>query len=119
MPKVVYYIENDDETLSHYGRLGMKWGQHIFDDGAVASRVRMARYALATEHIPKGVSRSVPKVTYAQRASVRRHDYLYSKPNIDRGKAFVASADLSSLLDNHALEWRVQAARRAMQRSGW
>jgi len=33
MPKVVYYVENDENnTLSHYGRLGMKWGQHIFTD---------------------------------------------------------------------------------------
>ena len=33
MPKLTYFVENGEaNTLSHYGRLGMKWGQHIFGD---------------------------------------------------------------------------------------
>ena len=33
MPKIIYFDENSkDASLSHYGRLGMKWGQHIFKD---------------------------------------------------------------------------------------
>lgn len=40
MPKVVYYVENEESnTLTHYGRLGMKWGQHIFGRDAVGHNV--------------------------------------------------------------------------------
>lgn len=35
MPKLTYFVENGENTLSHYGRLGMKWGQHIFTDSDI------------------------------------------------------------------------------------
>lgn len=47
MPKLTYFVENGEaNTLSHYGRLGMKWGQHIFGRDKMGARVtkRLGRY---------------------------------------------------------------------------
>lgn len=48
MPELVHM---DEDTLTHYGRLGMKWGQHIFGDNdlhkyASSRRARKATRAL-------------------------------------------------------------------------
>lgn len=104
MPELVHM---DEDTLTHYGRLGMKWGQHIFGEAP--------RYSLAKNYIPKG-SRSVAvsSLTLAQRAAINRHDYLQ---NIDIGKKFVQNADLSSLASG-ALEMRIRMARHAGY-GGW
>lgn len=47
MPKLTYFVENGEaNTLSHYGRLGMKWGQHIFGRDKMAAKVtkRLGKY---------------------------------------------------------------------------
>ena len=112
MPKIIEY----PDELMHYGRLGMKWGQHIFGDDAVSRRVRMARYALSTDYIPKGRYTSPKPVTLGQLANARRASNIYKSELIDLGKAFVQQADLSSLASSD-IEMRVRMARHAMR--GW
>lgn len=66
MPKLTYFVENSEaNTLSHYGRLGMKWGQHIFGKEPT-SRVRKKRKYLSEtspdkkgEHVVKSNSSKV------------------------------------------------------------
>ena len=46
------YSDSGPDTLSHYGRKGMKWGQHIFGDETVPIRKKIATGAKIAATLP-------------------------------------------------------------------
>lgn len=109
MPKVVYYIENDENTLSHYGRLGMKWGQHIFEKRAARASKRLRKYTKKANKIAddrdKVVARNKATTYMLANSVLRDHE-------INKGR----KSELTKMLESNVESGRKEAAK--LQRKG-
>ena len=92
MPELVHM---DEDTLTHYGRLGMKWGQHIFTDSDIRSQADPKRAAKALNTlerqkgayqahvytpISKKLGRSIKKSNkYRAKGGVKSEKYVKAK----------------------------------------
>lgn len=111
MPKVTYFVENSEaNTLSHYGRLGMKWGQHIFGRDKMGARItkRLGKYekkadtyrlksAKQERKAAKNASRTIRtsgSVAKYQTATEKALKYkVRSEKAIAKGKKFASNAN--------------------------
>lgn len=111
MPKLTYFVENGEaNTLSHYGRLGMKWGQHIFGRDKMGSKVinRLGKYektadsyrlksAKAERKAAKGASAKIRTdfsvVKYQKNTEKALKYKVLSEKAIAKGKKFAKNAN--------------------------
>lgn len=110
MPKVVYYIENDENnTLTHYGRLGMKWGQHIFEQRAARASKRLRKYTKKANKIAddrdKVVARNKATTYMLANSVLRDHE-------TNKGR----KSELTKMLESNIKSGRKEAAK--LQRKG-
>lgn len=87
MPKLTYFVENGENTLSHYGRLGMKWGQHIFTDSDIYNPSNGS-----AKRIKKGLTR-----LEKDRVKYIRSEY---RPAARKNKAYKALSEVRGTSDD-------------------
>lgn len=72
MPELVHM---DEDTLTHYGRLGMKWGQHIFGRDRMGANItrRLGRYERRSDRYAVKSARAEKKhARYAHRGNMQK-----------------------------------------------
>lgn len=100
MPKVVYYVDNDENSLTHYGRLGIKWGQHIYGRDETGHKIlkKLSKYKqksqkhqnVASSEYAKAQKKSLFSGFRSAKAS--KHATLASI-NEQRGRKFAKKAN--------------------------
>lgn len=90
------------DELYHFGRLGMKWGQHIF--GSDQPKAKYSKYTGKTETIPKGASLYRVTVNKDEPTSGNKYmTYYQSDRNYYRsnGGGWIASVNNKDFNDLH------------------
>lgn len=103
---MVYYVGNmpcGDTYLMHYGRLGMKWGQHIFaDEKSMGSASAVAKssanvFKSASEMVGRASRRRTMSRKFKSEVSSLSDDELrkrVNRMNLERQYAQLTGADM-------------------------
>lgn len=102
---MVYYIGNipcSNNDLMHYGRLGMKWGQHIFGDekkmGSASAAAKSSQnvFREASELAGRASKRRAPSKKFKREVSSLSDDELrkrVNRLNLERQYSQLTGAD--------------------------
>ena len=102
------------DELTHYGRLGMKWGQHIFGKDKTGSGKRRStkkKKATIRERLKNRKINKIEKVraTMAEQEVLRRKKILSDPKLLDRYKSEFTSEEINNAIDRFRVEKNLKA----------
>lgn len=105
MPQIYTY----SDELTHYGRLGMKWGQHIFGKER-ASSTRKKRRSLREIRRDRKESKIERARKNLEEREVNRRKTILSDPKLlDKHKAEFTSEEINKAIDRFRVEKNLTA----------
>lgn len=103
-------IEYSDE-LTHYGRLGMKWGQHIFGkDDSGSGNTKKKRKTLKERFIEKRQKRRARKKAEQENLELERRKAILADPNLlTKHKSEFTTEEINQAIERFRAEKNLRA----------
>lgn len=105
MPQINTY----SDELTHYGRLGMKWGQHIFGKEQTPSKRRKRRTLREIRRDRKESKIEKARKTLEEREVNRRKTILSDPKLLDKHKAEFTSEEINKAIERFRVEKNLTA----------